>query len=229
MKTLVLLLSIFMFNILGAQSFVVTPNHNPINGDNWNELLTEVTIENVTSITKNVKIRKFIIDTVPGSTNHFCWGNCFDPDTYISTSPLTIPGLTINDTDFSVHLTPNGTEGVSRVKYCAYDINNLADSACITITYSHFATSNTESLNEDFSCNFYPNPSRGDINFNYYLPNHMYADLFLSDVLGNKVYSSNLNSGSQKIVLRDLKKGMYFAEVLVNGKFKESFKIIVSY
>ena len=48
-------------------------------------------------------------------------------------------------------------------------------------------------------------------------------------IISIKVFSSNLNLGYQKIVLRDLKKGMYFAEVLVNGKFKESFKIIVSY
>ena len=90
---------LFSVNSINSQSFLLTPHINPINGDNWNELTTEITIENITSVTKNVKIRKFILDTIQGSENYFCWGNCFDPDTYISTNPLTVPGLTINDSD----------------------------------------------------------------------------------------------------------------------------------
>ena len=229
MRILFILFLFFSVNSINSQSFVLTPHTNPINGDNWSELTTEITIENITSVTKNVKIRKFILDTIQGSENYFCWGNCFDPDTYISTNPLTIPGLTINDSDFSVHLTPNGTQGVSRVKYCAYDVNNLGDSACINITYSHFAISNTENINSEFSCKIYPNPSNGLVNFSYHLPDNLSADLFVSDILGNRIKSSNLDFGSQKIVLKNLKKGIYFAEIFVDGNFKESHKIIVSY
>ena len=58
MRILFMLFMLFSVNSINSQSFLLTPHVNPINGDNWNELTTEITIENITSVTKNVKIRK---------------------------------------------------------------------------------------------------------------------------------------------------------------------------
>ena len=81
----------------------------------------------------------------------------------------------------------------------------------------------------EFSFKIYPNPSCDVVNFNYYLPDNLFAELFILDLLGNIVYVSNLNYGFQNLVLKNLQQGIYFAEIIIDGKLQGSHKIIVSY
>lgn len=99
-----------------------------------------VEVKNITSGSINVKVRKVVNSFLSGSTNTFCWGNCFSPSTLISPSYLTIAAGATKKTDFKGDYSPNRAVGTTTVTY--YFINTTAvpkDSDFVVVQYNTYA------------------------------------------------------------------------------------------
>jgi hypothetical protein len=94
-------------------------------------------VENLTPSIFPVKVMREVIDEVDGSSNYFCWVNCFLPTTNISPTTILFDPLELNDTDFIVYYNPGENCGATTVKYCAFLANNTSDSSCVTVRFDN--------------------------------------------------------------------------------------------
>ncbi len=99
------------------------------------EILVEVSVKNISSLVKNVKLSKQEIVVVPQSFNYFCWGLCYGGNIYVSPYPLTINPGQMND-EFSGHYQPSGTSGATQIKYTFFDELNTNDNVFFIAKYS---------------------------------------------------------------------------------------------
>jgi hypothetical protein len=73
---------------------------------------------------------------------------------------------------------------------------------------------------------FYPNPAKEIVHFDYYL--NKPANLIVMDILGNQVKVIKLSDkGKQKVNISDLSKGIYFGNVIVNNEIVTIKKLII--
>ena len=110
MKQLILIsvLSLFVASVVSKSTFVEPHEKNLSSSDLWSEMVTEITVENISSSDTTIKVSKEILQSTGLSTNYFCWVNCFLSTTITSPTTITfVPGQ-VDDVNFSVHLNPNG-------------------------------------------------------------------------------------------------------------------------
>lgn len=146
MKKLVLLLAVFMAtSTLFSQAISTTWEFGPtaafptitFNGAPTDfEIVSHIQVTNTSANPIEVKVVREEISMTPGTSHQFCWASaCFPPDTDTSTTAETIPpGATSHE--FSGHLSPSGTFGLSLIKYTFFDINNPSDAVSIVVVYN---------------------------------------------------------------------------------------------
>jgi len=118
-----------------------------------------------------------------------------------------------------------GLNGIAKVKYCFYDVNNPTDETCVTVTYETSTTAIDDYQPLTKLGDFYPNPGSEVVNFTF---NGNSATLKLIDILGNNVKEILLSQeGIQELDLSDMNKGIYFGNLIVNGEVVSIKKLIV--
>lgn len=232
MKQYVLFSVLFLSLGVTAQTLSVDPHDKHLSSsDLWMEMVTEINVKNIsTSETIDVKVSKEVLNATPSSSNYFCWVNCFLPATMVSPTTIQFAPGDENDIDFSVHFTPNGDIGQSAIKYCAFDADNPSDSACTIIYFNATSSSLDDEVQELSFSDFHPNPtsSNTEMNFNLLLAQH--AEVVVLDMLGNLVKKHQLSGdkGRLTFTVTDLKAGLYFANIMVDGQLHEIKRLIVS-
>ena len=228
MKQFILFTFTFIVVGVSAQTLHVEAHENNLSSsDLWSEMVTEIKVENISqSNTVEVKVSKEILVAPANTTNYFCWVNCFLPQTIVSQQITFAPG-DVDEINFSVHFN-------ARIEqpqwYCAFDADNVADSAC---TIVHYNTVSTDIIQEDkiltFS-DFHPNPSSLISEMNYNLLPGQQAEVLILDMLGNIVKKHQLSAenGRLSFKLTDLKMGLYFANIIVDGQLHEVKRLIIS-
>ncbi len=98
------------------------------------EIQVEWGVVNTTSSAVSVKARRNIIQEVPGSTNYFCWGVCYDETVNISSVSQTIQALDTNFT-FYAHYLPHGNAGLTAIEYVFYLSTNSSDMTTNLVRY----------------------------------------------------------------------------------------------
>ena len=63
----------------------------------YGEYIQHMQLRNLTSGDLDVVVEKEVIEDLEGTSNFFCWGLCFGPDTYVSPNPVAIPANTVTD------------------------------------------------------------------------------------------------------------------------------------
>lgn len=228
-NSILLALSIFSLTVFG-QSLQVSSAEQHVNGtDSWTEIATEIAVENIGSIMLDVKVSREIISEVTGSENYFCWKACYLPATNTSPTALSLASGEVNETSFSVHYNPQGNEGETVIRYCAFDANNPSDSACTLVYYNVGSVGVTENFASSFS-EFHPNPTYSTTVLEYQLEPNQEAELFVVDMLGNRVAQIPFSAQDGELVLEtaELKTGLYFANILLDGKLAEIKRLIVA-
>ena len=145
MKKIVLLSLLFSFVAVSSfsQSFQLFTASGDIEDNStiniWGEptatLVSNVGIRNISDQNKSVLLKKVIIDTIPGSSNSFCWGVCVSPSTYIS--PVSVEIASGEEyTEFVGDYFPLDSIGISTIRYVFFDENNTDDSVSIIVNYS---------------------------------------------------------------------------------------------
>ncbi|MBF90703.1 MAG: hypothetical protein CMP75_02950 [Flavobacteriales bacterium] len=214
-----------------GQDINVNANNNNIESNNlFEEMVTEITVHNTSNVSKNIKVSREVINETEGSSNYFCWDLCYLPIVNISTNPINFSGGEINESSFSVHYSPNGNEGETRIRYCAFDEQNVADSACVVVRYYASSTVNINDFNSYYFSEFYPNPSSLITEFSYNILTNQQCEVVVLDMLGNIVKKHQLSreDGKLRLSVTDLKAGLYFANIMADGQLHEIKRLIVS-
>lgn len=214
-----------------AQDINVDANNNNIESNNlFEEMVTEITVHNTSNVSKNIKVSREVINETEGSSNYFCWDLCYLPNVNISTNPINFSGGEINESSFSVHYTPNGNEGETRIRYCAFDEQNVADSACVVVRYYASSTVEIDDFDSYYFSEFYPNPSSLFTKFSYKILATQQCEVVVLDMLGNIVKKHQLSSdkGELRFTVTDLNAGLYFANIMIDGQLHEIKRLIVS-
>jgi hypothetical protein len=226
MKKLVFfILIIFQASYLNAQSLLITGD-TIVYGDPTVEIVSYLTVKNISAQLLNVICEKNVISQGWGGDNFFCWGGtCLTSSTIISPDFTTIAANS-SSTEFQGHFTGN-VGSTATIEYCFYPENDPADESCIIINYGgSISTSTTIKKNTILISEFYPNPAKEIVCFDYYL--NKPAKLVVMDILGNEVKRIRLSErGTQKINISDLSKGIYFGNVVVNNETIAIKKLIV--
>jgi len=242
MKKLVLII-IFCANVfastLMSQSIQLSDNSGIVaNGKNYyvNDTLTSMTIDgisvkNISSNTVKLKSKKIETSLITGATCYMCFaGGCYGSAAYIS---LKYDSLIPNAKDslFSGHYNPHGNYGESIITFVFFNIANVNDSAWIIVHFNAAPLGIKEiaSSNAEFS-NPYPNPAINSTTFNYSLPKSTSsARIVLRNLLGSKVYESEINNLDGKLTLNtsNINEGIYFYSFYVNDKMVLTKKLII--
>ena len=231
---------IFIFGLLFGVQFVFSQNLVLTGGDYFNsdpllDISHHLDLKNNANYAITVECRKTIISTPNGLPSwagaSYCFaGNCYSTtSTGPSSTAVIAPGQSFsyqnNDLEaFSGYFTPGGVEGITVVEYCFSDKNNPTDKSCVTITYDISSATSLDEISQ--ISEFYPNPAREIINFDYEMSNK--AELVILNVLGQEINTIYLdNKGTKKINVSNLSKGIYFGNVIINNKIVDIKKIII--
>ena len=83
--------------------------------------------------------------------------------------------------------------------------------------------------NTPFEISVYPNPNNGDMTISYFIPQNKKAELAIYDMSGRQVKSYFLTGERNQLSIseKDLQEGIYFYNVVSNGKLIKQDKIVV--
>lgn len=250
MKKLILISALFAFIFsINAQSLVLHQGTQLLTNDQeitfpvdigldmLGAPTTSIKVENTTNDYVLVKVKKTIIDTVAGSVNSFCWGQCIDSRSYISPTPLVINANELKEDSFSAEYWPNGLEGTTTIRYTFFIYNetsgkNYTDSVSVIM---HFVVGPTSveqyPMANSILSNARPNPASSFTNIPYSLPSSFSgeAQIIIKNLLGSNVYNESLNNSNGKIFINtaDFEPGIYFYSLVVNGQTHSTKKLIV--
>ncbi len=224
----ILLIAFCSVNYIYAQSLGVTGSNSAPSSDPCLQTSTSLTVKNLlTTDTLKVLCEKVIIDTIAGTTNHFCWGaNCYGTTTYISTDYNELGPGEADSFDFGGYYDAYCDLASATIQYCFFPQSNPSDRSCITVEYNGALTSVINDKSNIIKSGFYPNPANEKVNFNNESIEN--SNLKIIDILGNTVKNIDLGSGGTKqIYIGDLNKGVYFGNLFQSGRLITIKKLIV--
>ncbi len=242
MKKLILFIVICIIIISSgfSQSLSLSDPNGPIanNGtiivqDSANNtiLADSIYITNNSNSTINVRVKKEYISIVPGTSNSFCWGNCYTPDIFVSKITVPIGAGATNYSDFIADYIPNGIVGTSIIKYYFYDDADTTDVASVIVEYTGISVGIEELVGKIKFSEAYPNPASSQVTFDYLFPSGVNeANIVIRDILGNTVKESMISNLEGKVVIKTeyLTSGLYFYSLIVNDKIALSKKLIIN-
>lgn len=249
MKKVLSFLSFFAFIFsINAQSLVLHQGSQALSNDqelsftvdvNTNMLgapTTSLKVENVSDDFIQVKVKKTIIDTVTGSENAFCWGQCFVPRVSVSLSPLIIDANDFNEDSFYAEYWPKGLEGTSTIRYTFFvyegSDEDYTDSVSVIMNFVVTPASVEQYiLSNSTLSNARPNPANNSTSIPYSLPNSFNGDaqIVVKNLLGSTVFSETINNTNGKVNVNtsEFDAGIYFYSLVVNGQTFYTKKLIV--
>jgi hypothetical protein len=185
------------------------------------QLITWLTIKNLSTATKEVMLRKDEIALLPGATASICWaGNCYDPAVTVSASPLSIlPGD--SSSGCFGHFAPNGCRGTSVVRWTFFSRSDPGDSLSITVHYSTYPTAADNRPDPEFGFSCSGRVRAGNrILFSYSLPPGRQGRAELRTMSGTRVTETApfFLSGNAAVGTVGLPDGIYFCSLLLDGK-----------
>jgi hypothetical protein len=242
MKKFILL---FVISILStgllAQSLSLSDENGPISpggtvmvvGDPMDAIISaRIDVTNDGSSSINVKVFRRIVSVLPGTSNYFCWGVCFEPDvdTSLTSWPIA-PGET-NDL-FYGDLEPLEQIGSSFITYVFYDADNMADSISVTVEFKASPEGIADNLESMVSIsNAYPNPANKTAYFDYTLDEGLNnATLVVSNLLGAVVETVNVPASENRVQLNtsSMQNGLYICTLEVRKSVVMTRKLVVNH
>lgn len=200
--------------------------------DNDASFVLSLSFTNLTNSTVDVMVRKTELSIVPGSENYFCdWITCNQPSTFTSTSPLSLAASATNNMFTGDYLSHNNA-GRSYVMYTFYNNNNPTDTVAVVAGYYTGSgvgidpTANTTTISKA-----YPNPAKDYFQLDYNFDNANNASVEILNVVGSVVRSQSIQglNGTAKIDISELNNGVYFYNVVVDGRKVASKKLVVQH
>lgn len=189
--------------------------------------------------TLNVNMRRYELEVVPGTSNYFCWGVCYDE---VPAGNLPVwnagqegvismaPGTAVNE--FKAYLVPNGNAGNNAFRYVWFNTANGTDSVFVDIVFQVSPVGIEEALAAAASMEVFPNPVSGNetrvqVSFNQPVTQ---ATLVLYNALGSAVHEQRIPAQGSDVLLNTaaLEPGLYFAVVRAAGRDLATRRIVVA-
>ncbi len=188
-----------------------------------NNALTNLLVNNNSSETKSVKVKKVYIDVVEGSEESFCWGMCYPPNVFESPYPVSIDAGGASG-DFTGDYNPHGNYGSSKIRYVFFDENNSADSISVVARYDFLDAVDNHTAADAVS--MYPNPANSVLNISVSsgMPD---ATVKIFNVLGKVVKKADFSGTMISVPVDDLQNGIYFVRIMDNGKIINTEKLLI--
>ncbi len=228
MKKLYLLVCLAITSLaVNAQSLTATNIY--FSGDPMFFIEGHATITNVSSTAKDIYVQRVTNNLAVNHNSYFCWAQCYAAQVSISPDFITIqPGA--NTDVFRGDVETNLTPGTSIVTYCFYDGANIGDSVCVEYVYPTFTGLNDVPSGKNYISKAYPNPAADVANFYVNVEKSKSAQLKFFNMLGAQVKEVDVNNAknSVKVNVTDLKSGIYFYSLWVDGKSTSTGKLMVS-
>lgn len=243
MKRLLLILVVMTAAFVSArsQSLAIIYNNQRIandtvvlingeyNNDPFYEVVAQARILNLTNRSIDVRAKRMIIDTVPGTENYLCWVQCFPPNVDVS---LQVHPIGANDTTaheiFGGHYVPKGRPGKTIIKYEFWVEGSPEDNAYFTVEF--LVQPSTIFENNNRLGNAAPNPARESVKIDYqFKPTAQHASIRISNLMGQTVLESPLTtaSGTVQLSLSGLQEGVYFYSLVIENQVNITRKLIV--
>jgi hypothetical protein len=201
-------------------------NNNPTLNMFW------VDVHNQGMASVAYKVKRDYIQQVPGSVGMYCQecgsGLCF---TGPVSSQYTLASAASCDWDirYNVGPTPLGT---SIIRYTAFNVANVNDSACIIMHYIvtpaavPLLENSTASLSDPL-----PNPASGTVQLDYKLAPGTTATLEMMNLLGEQVAAQSLATASGKATfdVAGMPAGIYYCILRSAGQAMVTRKLVVTH
>jgi hypothetical protein len=126
----------------------------------------------------------------------------------------------------------NVENAAASIKYCAFDANNISDSACAIVNFSVGTvgiSSNIDKKTSLFS-DFHPNPATTYASLDYSILPSQTAEIVVTDMLGTVVEKKVIQNkqGIVRLNVSNTPNGLYFANIYVDGKLDAIKRLLVS-
>ena len=196
------------------------------------ELEADWGVINTTQAPISVKARREMVVEVPGSSNYFCWGVCYDSTTTVGLVPQTIPPGDTNFT-FYAHYRPLGNTGVTGIKYVFYLANNSFDNVSQTVAFcvESDCTIGVEEQRQSGGMSWNgANPFEGLGAMHYQLPaGKNKGQLKVINLAGQTIKEINLNNVRGQVFFdsHDFSSGMYLFQLSDEQGWMATHKLMV--
>lgn len=182
-----------------------------------------------------VNVRRYELNTVPGSQNYFCWGVCYLPQnsgllpTWVSQDEVNLsPGTTFEG--FHAFYKPLGNASVAGFRYVWYNMDDTNDSTWVDIYFDSAVGISEKEVVTGFEA--YPVPAVGqNVVLEYAFGNAgSNRAMVLRDPLGNTVLTRSLPAVQGRTVIGAglVRPGVYFATLEQDGKALKTRRIIIA-
>lgn len=223
----ILLLSISMSGLFAQSLTLLDPLNNPLSSSDTLvvsgspsdfEIIGAVRVANLTGSDMGVKVKKYEHELYAGSTNVFCWYQCYLPSTYAPDDTVLIVAHDTVDR-FTGHLMPGGISGTILMKYTWYNENDANDSVSTYIRFIASGVGINESPNAAIS-RAYPNPASDQVTFSYSVPTNQESFIVIQDLIGSVKMQIPLDANQNEVMvdLRSFSSGIYIYSLLVEGR-----------
>ena len=194
------------------------------------EYIQHMQLRNCTSDDLNVMIEKEVVEDLEGTSNLFCWGQCFSENVFISPNPVVVAANSVTDESaLAFHVTYNANIfGKVHMRYYAYDEDHYDQRISINVIFNKSDVGVHETAAVRFG-QAYPNPASSVVNFDYNLNAGDKASVAVYNLLGQEVLKQPVNSlqGRVTISVANLNNGIYFCNLFVNGCAVKTEKFVV--
>jgi hypothetical protein len=238
MKKLLLIISLSVCSIfVSAQiEFVNIQPGTSLSGPNNVTFAPYAQVKNAGANWVTVKVKRIIVTLAPGHLSNFCFaGYCYTSNVSISPFSVDIAPGTVADSALGTlraDLNPNSADGISEISYCAYNIDDESDSACITFRYNAGPIGINELFaGSKFLSNAYPNPADHSSLVSYNLTVLKNAHIVISNMLGSALSKINLTekTGTVELPIAALPEGVYYYTLMNDGKPLVSRRLMISH
>jgi len=155
MKKILLLLAVFLTSAMLYSQTIQTfwefgPTvYSPVLSFNGppteSQIVAHVTVTNTGTSNIIVKVAREVIYQVPTTMHTFCWADqCYGPGTDTTSKADTIAPGEFNHS-FTGDIAPNGTMGISTVKYTFFEVGNPANFSEVLINFNTLFSLSSES------------------------------------------------------------------------------------
>jgi hypothetical protein len=230
MKKIYLILSLLFVGsyLVQAQSFSVSNVY--VSGNPLFLLEGHATITNNSTAAKDVLVERTVNNLISGHVSYFCWFECYGSSVSLSPDIITIPAGG-NTSIFKAYVETNSLPGISMNTYCFFDQANTSDSVCVEYLFDGTTGIADIPAGKNFISKPFPNPASTSTSFYVnYTRDSKNPRIKLFNMLGAEVKDVTVseNKSAIKINVSDLKSGIYFYSLYVNGKSVTTGKMMVA-
>lgn len=203
----------------------------PVSGDGSRSLEAHIWVKNISSDTAIVKVRRVFNQLKPEHELLLCFGpSCYPEETEITPNSVTIAPGDTNKT-FKALLDAAGTPGSASATYYFIKMNGIQDSVSATVSFNVVTGLEDLISKGKVSVSVSPNPVVNNGILSYALPNaSSTAQVNFYDMLGGLQRQQFIKGqqGSVSLDLSNLKSGVYFYSLVIDGRPYITKRLIVT-